>query len=247
MYGASITKAAFASMVLQLVDEGVIELDTSIAHYLPRPLPTYRGEANLYAPWDDLGDDERWRDLTPRLLLTHSSGFGNFAFLEPDGKLRFHFDPGSRYAYSGEGYILLQFVLERGLGLDVGKEIRDRVFDPLGMSRTDMMWREDFAEELADGWTANGQPVPHDERSKVRAAGSMDTTIADAARLAAALVTCRRLSEQSCRELSSPSLPITTAAQFPTLQDELPKGERRPDLAAVRRTAGTRLQQGRPQ
>lgn len=41
MYGASITKAAFAYMVLQLVDDGLIDLDRSIAEYLPRPLTDY--------------------------------------------------------------------------------------------------------------------------------------------------------------------------------------------------------------
>jgi len=39
------------------------------------------------------------------------------------------FDPGTRYAYSGDGIILLQFVLERGLGLDVRAEMQRRVFD----------------------------------------------------------------------------------------------------------------------
>ena len=232
MYGASLTKSAFAYMVLQLVDERFIDLDTSIADYLPEPLPTYKNGKPLYAPWDDLAGDERWRKLTPRLLLAHSSGFHNYWFFEPDRTLRFHFDPGSRYAYSGDGYILLQFVLERGLGLDVGKEMRSRVFEPLGMTRTDMMWRDDFATDLADGWTMQGNAVAHDDRSKVRAAGSMDTTIADAGRLAAALVTCAQLSKIACEELTAPSMPITTASQFPTLQDEVPEGEHRPDLAA---------------
>ena len=96
-----------------------------------------------------------------------------------------HFDPGQRYAYSGEGLILLQFVLERGLGLDVGAEMQRRVFDRFGMTNTSMQWRADFAANLADGWRADGSVEPHDERSKVRAAGSMDSTITDLARFAA--------------------------------------------------------------
>ncbi|OYU43109.1 MAG: serine hydrolase, partial [Burkholderiales bacterium PBB4] len=188
MYGASLTKAVFAYTVMQLVDEGKLSLDTSIATYLPKPLPEYADEARKYAAWQHLGGDERWRKLTPRILLTHSSGFSNFGFLEPDGKLRFHFEPGSRYAYSGDGLILLQFVLERGLGLNVGEEVQRRVFDPFGMKNTSMMWRADFAKNLADGWTIDGKTVPHDERSKVRAAGSMDTTINDFAQFAAAYV-----------------------------------------------------------
>jgi CubicO group peptidase (beta-lactamase class C family) len=231
MYAASLTKAAFAYMVLQLVDDGIVDLDRPIAAYLDRPLPEYPADKR-YAPWPDLKDDPRWQQITPRMLLSHRSGFSNFAFLEPEGKLRLHFDPGTRYAYSGEGLILLQFVLEQGVGLDVGKEMQRRVFDRLGMTRTSMTWRADFAGNLADGWTQDGSTEPHDERSRVRAAGSMDTTITDIARLAAAVVSGEGLSPASRRELVRAQWPITTASQFPTLQDELPPAKRRADLAA---------------
>lgn len=231
MYGASLTKAAFAYMLLQLADDGVLDLDTPIARYLPRPLPSYEPDPRRYAPYQTLAD-ERWRRITPRMLLSHSAGFSNFWFLEPDRKMRLHFDPGARYAYSGDGFILMQFVLEKGLGLNVGEEMNARVFEPLGMIRTSMIWRDDFAGDLADGWTLTGEAEPHDDRSKVRAAGSMDTTIADIGKLAAALVTCKGLSEAACEELTRPVLPITTPAQFPTLIDELPAAARRADLAA---------------
>jgi CubicO group peptidase (beta-lactamase class C family) len=231
MYGASLTKAAFGHLVVQLADEGRINLDASIATYLPKPLPDYPTEEK-YAPWSDLKGDERWRRLTPRILLTHSSGFANFAFLEPDGKLRFHFEPGSRYAYSGEGLILLQFVLERGLGIDVGEEMQRRVFEPFGMANTSMIWRPDFAANLADGWDANGRVEPHDERSKVRAAGSMDTTINDIARFAAGYVAGEGISPRARAELTKAYLPITTASQFPSLQPEVPAAKRHRDLAA---------------
>lgn len=220
MYGASLTKSAFAYMVLQLVDEGRLDLDRPLAEYLARPLPEYPTE-DKYAPWADLAGDERWRAVTARHVLTHSVGFANFAFVEPDGKLRFHFDPGARYAYSGEGFILLQFVLERGLGLDVGVEMQRRVFDRFGMTNTSMIWRPDFAANLADGWTIDGSAEPHDERSKVRAAGSMDTSIDDIARFAAGYVRGEGLSAASREALIAPQLPIGTASQFPSLQPEL--------------------------
>ncbi|MDQ3289133.1 MAG: beta-lactamase family protein [Pseudomonadota bacterium] len=234
MYGASITKAAFAYMVMQLVDEGRLELDRPLGEYLGRPLTDYPDE-DKYASWPDLEGDDRWRRITARHVLTHSTGFPNFGFLAPDGKLRMHFDPGSRYGYSGDGFILLQFVIERGLGLDLREEMQRRVFDRFGMINTDMKWRPEFAGNLADGWRIDGRVEPHDERSTVRAAGSMDTTIADIAdiaRLAAGFVRGDGLSAESHAEMTSPQLPITTASQFPTLQPELPVNERRADLAA---------------
>ncbi|MEQ1753512.1 MAG: serine hydrolase domain-containing protein [Micropepsaceae bacterium] len=234
MYGASLTKAAFAYMVMQLVQEKRIDLDASIATYLPRPLPDYTAPEveDKYARWSDLAGDERWRKLTPRILLSHGSGFANFGFLEPDGELRFHFDPGARYAYSGDGMILLQFVLEQGLGLDVGEEMQRRVFDRFAMKTTSMMWRPDFAANLADGWDIDGKPHPHDERSATRAAGSMDTTIADMAKFAAGYVSGAGLSPAGRAELTKSQRAITTATQFPTLQPELPVAARRADLAA---------------
>jgi CubicO group peptidase (beta-lactamase class C family) len=219
MYGASITKAVFAIMVVQLVQEGKLDLDKPLADYLPEPLPTYNSQSDQsrYAPWGDLAGDERWRKITARMVLTHSTGFANFAFVEPDGKLRIHFEPGSRYAYSGAGIMLLQFALERGLGLNVGEEIDRRIFKPAGMATSSLMWRADFAANLADGFKSDGSIEPHDERSRVRAAGSMDTTISDLAKLSRALGDGTLLSATGFDTLTNASLPIASTSQFPSL------------------------------
>ncbi|MEM7132480.1 MAG: serine hydrolase domain-containing protein [Chloroflexota bacterium] len=71
MYGASLTKTAFAYMVLQLVDDGWLGLDTSLDDLLPYPLPEYD-------KYIDLADDKRWRALTLRVLLMHGAGFANW-------------------------------------------------------------------------------------------------------------------------------------------------------------------------
>ena len=110
MYGASVTKAAFAYMVMQLVDEKRVDLDRPVSEYLPRPLPEYED-------YTDLAGDERWRLLTPRLILTHRTGFANLRELEADRKLRFHFTPGERYAYSNEGFWVCKLFLSRGSAL----------------------------------------------------------------------------------------------------------------------------------
>jgi CubicO group peptidase (beta-lactamase class C family) len=188
MYGASLTKMVFAYHVLQLVDQGKIKLDTPYKDDFDKPLIQYGAHSDekflrKYGPYTDLADDPRWEKLTPRMSLTHSTGFANFWFVEPDQKLRIHFDPGTQFSYSGEGLSLLQFAIEQGkksqgLGLEVD-DLTMSTFNRLGMTRTRLMWRSDFASDLADGWNDRGQPLPHDERSKVRVAGSMDTTISD--------------------------------------------------------------------
>ena len=239
MYGASLTKTVFAYTVLQLVDAGKINLDTPIEADLDKPLPSYGPDPvfpDKYGPYKDLANDPRWKKITPRMCLDHSTGFSNFWFIEPDHKLHIHFDPGTHFSYSGEGFILLQFVIEhgrrsQGLGLDVG-DLTAANFARLGMTRTSLTWREGQDPNVANGWNDQGQPGIHSKRSKVRAAGSMNTTIADMAKFTAALVRGDGLSTASRAEMIKPSLHIATRTQFPLFQPDLPIKEQRKDLNA---------------
>jgi len=239
MYGASLTKTVFAYIVMQLVDQGRLQLDTPLADDLDKPLPDYPPDPvfpDKYGPYKDLAGDPRWRSITPRMCLTHSTGLHNFWFVEPDQKLRIHFDPGTRYSYSGEGLILLQFAIEhgraaQGLGLDVGA-LAQADFARLGMTRTRLTWRNGEDPDVADGWDDQGRPQPHDKRSKVRMAGSMNTTISDFAKFAAALVRGDGLRAASRAEMTRPQLHIATAHQFPNFGPELPPAAQRPDLSA---------------
>jgi len=239
MYGASLTKTVFAYTILQLVDQGRIALDTPLKDDLDRPLPDYPPDPvfpDKYGPYPDLAGDPRWMAITPRMCLTHATGFDNFWFVEPDKKLRIHFDPGTRYSYSGEGLSLLQFVVEhgradKGLGVDVG-DLAHANFTRLGMTRTKLTWRHGEDPNVADGWNDRGEARPHDKRSKVRVAGSMNTTISDFAKFTAALVRGDGLSAASRAELTRPQLHIATAHQFPHFGPDLPASQQRPDLAA---------------
>jgi CubicO group peptidase (beta-lactamase class C family) len=224
MYGASLTKAVFGYWTAMQVGKGGVNLDKPVAVMLVKPLPDY-GNLDAYGNWGDLQGDDRWQAITPRHILNHSTGFANFSFLEPDGKLKFHFSPGARYGYSGEGMMLLQFAFEAGQGRSVGEEIERDLFKPLGMTNTSLMWRADFAANLADGWTADGSVEPHDERSRVRAAGSMDTSITDMAKMAAAMVRGWGLSPRLHRGFTHGTLTITTRSQFPSLQAEAPAAQ----------------------
>ena len=111
MYGASLTKMVFAYTVMQLVDQGKLNLDTPLKDDLDNPLPSYGPDQafpDKYGPYKDLAGDSRWETITPRMCLTHSTGFSNFWFVEPDQKLHIHFAPGTHFSYSGEGFVLLQ-------------------------------------------------------------------------------------------------------------------------------------------
>jgi len=239
MYGASLTKTVFAYTVMQLVDQGKLTLDKPIKDDLDKPLPEYGPDPvfpDKYGPYKDLAADPRWEKITPRMCLTHSTGFSNFWFIEPDQKLHIHFEPGTHFSYSGEGLILLQFAVEhgraaQGLGLDVGDLTRAN-FQKLGMTRTSLVFLNGAETNVADGWNDQGQPQEHSQRKKVRVAGSMNTTISDFSKFAAALVRGDGLSPASRAEITKPSLHIPTAGQFPMFSPDLPLNQQRKDLAA---------------
>ena len=239
MYGASLTKTVFAYIVMQLVDQGKIKLDTPIADDLDYPLPTYGPDPvfpDKYGPYKDLAADPRWKQITPRMCLNHTAGFSNFYFIEPDGKLHIHSDPGTHFSYSGEGFILLQFAVEhgrksQGLGLDIG-DLTKASFDRLGMTRTSLTFRNGQDANVADGWNDEGKPQPHDKRSKPRAAGSMNTTINDFSKFTAALVRGDGLTPASRAEMTRPVFHIATASQFPMFQPDAPAAKQRKDLYA---------------
>ena len=170
------------------------------------------------------------------MCLNHTTGFSNFYFIEPDGKLQIHSDPGTHFSYSGEGFILLQFAVEQGrksqgLGLDIG-DLTKANFDRLGMTRTSLTFRNGQDPNVADGWNDEGKPQPHDKRSKPRAAGSMNTTINDLSKFTAALVRGDGLTAASRAEMTRPVFHIGTATQFPMFQKDLPAAQQRKDLYA---------------
>lgn len=214
MYGASLTKFMFATYVMQLAEEGRIDIDESIADQLPRPLPEYERFA-------DLAGDDRWKQLTLRILLSHLTGFPNYRFFppnsdfDPDAKLAFVFDPGFRYGYSGEGYYIAQLVIEEALQLDTRIEFYSRFFTPLGMTRTDLIWQDRFRPNFAQGYTVDGVNEGHNMQSNARAAGSMDTTLLDYGLWAAAYVRGDFLDSQTQAEQLTPVMPITSKYQFP--------------------------------
>lgn len=140
---ASLTKPVVAYTLLTLAQEGVLSLDRPVADYLPLPNP----------------DDARARTITARHLLSHSGGWRNWRN-NAQQALTADFDPGTRWSYSGEGYFFLQRVLEKLTGRAIGALVRERVFHPLGMTRSALALGEELEPHLAVGHNGRGEPVP---------------------------------------------------------------------------------------
>ncbi len=219
MTAASFTKVAFAYMAMQLIDEKVLDLDRPVYKYLPRPLAEYPG-------YRDLAGDLRYQKITARMLLDHTSGFPNLRWLNDDRKLNINFEPGSRFAYSGEGMQLLQLVVETITNKPLENLMQERVFRPLGMTRTSMVWQAKFEDDYADGYDAWGRNLGPERRPKADAAGSMQTTLADFTRFMQAVLEGRGLSNRARELMLSPQIQITSKHEFPTLSAETTEGNK---------------------
>ena len=213
MSAASFSKAAFAYLVMQLIDESVLDLDKPIYQYLPKPLPEYPN-------YTDLANDTRYKRITARMLLDHTSGFPNWRAFEEDQKLKIHFEPGSRFAYSGEGIDLLQFVVETVTKKPLEELMQEHVFRPLGMVRTSMVWQDAFNNDYANGYDEYGRSLGPQRRTSADAAGSMQTTAADFARFMADVMEGKLLRGKTQEQMLSPQIEITSKHEFPTLSDQ---------------------------
>ena len=163
---ASLTKPVFAEVVLRLAAEGRLTLDEPLAGHWVDP---------------DLAGDPRQRMLTPRLALSHRTGFPNWR----SGKLAFQSDPGTRYGYSGEGYQYLRRFTVRKLGAPIDELARRLVFDPFGMRSTSFNRQPWFADRVAAGRGANGEFAAPDFSAEGNAADLLYTTIGDYAEFVA--------------------------------------------------------------
>lgn len=138
---ASISKAVFAYIVLQLVDNGTLDLDKPLSNYF-RP---------AYFP-----DDPSLNSITSRQVLTHTSGLPNWG---EDGKPESFlplFPPGTHFSYSGEGIFWLQLVAEHLTGYGVDALAHRMLFDPAGMKRSTFAG---YTEETNVSWMHSGGRV----------------------------------------------------------------------------------------
>ncbi len=213
MYGASFSKTVFAYIAMQLIQEKVIDLDKPLVEYLTKPLPDYK-LSNSRRGYQDLKDDERYKKITARMCLTHTTGFPNWRWFEADKKLKFKFDPGTRYSYSGEGLYLLQFVIEQAMGKDYETISQERVFKPLGMANTSQIWQTRFDTAICYGHNAKGEPYELMKRKEANAAGSMSTTLEDFTKFFTALINSRGLSKKSFKAMTSTQVSIKSRSQF---------------------------------
>ena len=218
----SMPKMFTAVAVVQLIEDGELALDGTIAEYLP-----------------DYPNQEVADQVTIEQLLTHTSGMGD-AFIGDfnDDPHRYRsdadylplfvdepleFTPGDRFSYSNAGYVVLGLIIAEVSGVGYEEYLRSRVFEPAGMADTGDYDIEADLSDLAIGYTtrdedgnetgvlaANTPLMP----GRGFAAGGGYSTAGDLLRFSTALLDHRLLSPASVDLLLTGRVPVSESASY---------------------------------
>lgn len=189
---ASITKPVFSLVALKLIDAGELSLDEPLHPYWVDP---------------DLKDDPRHKLLTPRILLSHQSGFLNWRWHHDDRKLAFTFDPGTQYSYSGEGMEYLKNAIQNKTGLNLKALADSLVFGPLGMKDSRLVWDDAMDESRFAKWhDKEGNLYEIKKRNNALAADDLMTTLSDLSKFAIHIMEQGGLSHATYNEMVSPQV-----------------------------------------
>jgi CubicO group peptidase (beta-lactamase class C family) len=157
---ASLSKPVVAYAALHLCTLGLLELDRPLAEYLP---------AEQRSPQLSL--------ITLRHVLSHSTGLPNWqSEAQP---LRPRFEAGTRFGYSGEGYVYLQRAIEHVTGTTLAEFMRRRILEPLGINDSSYTWRADYDERAAVGHESDGSVVEKYQPVEANAAYTLHTNAED--------------------------------------------------------------------
>jgi len=139
---ASISKPVFAIGVMKLVEDGILDLDKSLQSYLDKP-------------W--LENEPQLEKVTARMVLVHTTGWPNWRQGKP---LTFRYPPGTRYTYSGEGFVYLQTAVEKIVGMPLNDWLRENILLPLGMTASSYTWLPEMEPIGAWGHDADAKVSP---------------------------------------------------------------------------------------
>ena len=180
----SVSKEFCAVAIMSLVDEGKVSLDERVVRYLP--------EFTMA--------DLRYRDITVRMLLNHSSGIPGtnwvngmgFALdadyqaetLDSLSRLHLKFAPGEFATYCNDGFTLAELVVERVSGKDFMDFVSEKILKPLSLEGTGLSvgrWKDKPGAAYYDPLSGKREPS---EVVSILAAGGLASTAEDLCRFA---------------------------------------------------------------
>ncbi|MCC0700011.1 cell wall-binding protein Cwp20 [Clostridioides sp. ZZV15-6383] len=170
---ASISKMFTTTAVMKLVDDGKLNLDTPVVKYIP--------EFKMA--------DDRYKEITPRMLLNHSSGlmgssfkntilladndsYGHDNFLKELQKQRLKAKPGAFSVYCNDGFTLAEILVERVSGMSFTNFLDKYINNPLNLQNTKTPENSFDSSKLAKAYVPYWEDaVPQDNLNAIGAGG----------------------------------------------------------------------------
>jgi CubicO group peptidase (beta-lactamase class C family) len=200
---ASLTKSFTALAVLQLQEQGLLNINDSIGKFIP--------------------DYPNGDKITVHHLLSHTSGIPNFT-VATDEKARvmpfnlemtikkfkdlpLEFSPGEKFEYSNAGYYLLGYIIEKVTGRDYATVIKHNIFEPLGMTDSGydhnhlVIKNRAYGYRMEKGELINAKYIHMDN---VHASGGLYSTIGDMYLWDRALYTEKLVKQKSLNQMFTP-------------------------------------------
>ena len=194
---ASLTKSITSFLALSLVDNGRLTMDERLSDYWIDP---------------DLVDDDRVHLLTPHIILSHQTGFDNWRWMNEEKKLKFNFEPGTKVAYSGEGYEYLRRALEAKFNTTFDELVREHVFGPLKMMDSYLGWDDRIDVVKYAGEFKNPEEPYEITKADPSAADDLITSAMDLGRFLVALNS--RLVEDLDFQFFQPQVDVRPGIKF---------------------------------
>jgi len=151
--GASLSKPIFAYFAMKMAEQGILDLDKPLHEYMPHPAIVPESQ-------------EYYKSITPRMVLSHSTGFPNHANNKP---IELAHEPGNGFSYSGEAYQYLAAILAFENKLEFKNSFnelwgpfneifKDNVTGPMSMQNSSFLWT-DYIEENKVYGHKEGKPT----------------------------------------------------------------------------------------
>lgn len=197
---ASLTKPVTALVALKLVSSGKWNLDEPLYKYWTDP---------------DIAADPRSKKLSTRHILSHQTGFVNWRWLDADKKLKFHFDPGTNYQYSGEGMEYLRKALEKKFHKSLQELADELIFQPLKLQDTRYVWdKNSDTTRLAIGYDKEGKAYETVKNKTPNGADDLMTTIEDYGKFLISVLHAEGLTPQVFDEMTRQQVASSNGKHF---------------------------------
>ena len=202
----SVTKQFTALLLMQLVEAGKVSLDTPVSDYLP---DFRRDTARKIKVRDLLLSASGLPDLPDEFYVSEDVKMtgANFVinkYLQGD----LQFEPGAKFNYNNGDFIVLGAIIERVSGKNYAENLRERIFQPLGMKNSGLLKNENIIENLANGYSFKDENFINESFVQIQnfgAAGAMYSTAEDLLLWDKALNSHKLLSKKNTDEMFTPS------------------------------------------